>query len=75
MKGEMNDKFGLSLRLKLSKNYNYIAYLFYSNKGMINKEFCETLYKTKMKMLENSLLIISLRKGDEKEAPKDKFKE
>lgn len=75
VKGEMNDKFGLSLRLKLSKYYNYTGYLFYSNKGVINKEFCETLYKTMMKMLENPILSISLRKGDEKEAPKDKFKE
>ena len=74
IKGEMHEKFGLSLKLKLSKNYNYTSYLFYSNEGIINKEFCETMNKTMMKILENPILSISLRKGDEKDAPKDKFK-
>ena len=73
--GEMNEKFGISLRIKLSKFYNNTSFLFYSKEGIINKEFCENLNKIMNKLLENPILSISLKSGNEGEAAKDKFKE
>ena len=75
IKGEMHEKFGISFRIKATRMYNNTSYLFYSKEGIITKEFCEGLQKGMIKILENPILGISLRKVDEGEAPKDKFKE
>ena len=75
LQGEMHEKYGISLRIKLSRSYNYTSFLFYSIEGIITKEFCEDLNKNMAKILENPILSISLRKGNEGEASKDKFKE
>ena len=75
IRGEMNDKFGISVRIKLTKIYNNESYLFYSKEGIITKEFCENLSSNMNKMLENPILSISLRKNDNNESSKDKFKE
>ena len=75
VKGEMHSEFGVSLRVRLSRIYNNTQYLFYSKEGNITKQFCENLYKEMMTILENPILSISLRKGNEGEGSKDKFKE
>ena len=75
LKGEMNDKYGVSIRIKLSKIYEYTSFLFYSKDKIINEEFCENMNKLMIKILENPILSISLRKGDEGGAQKDKFKD
>ena len=75
IKGEMHEKFGISVRIKLSRIFNNTTFLFYSQEGIINKDFCENLSKLMNKILENPILSISFRKNDNTEAAKDKFKE
>ena len=74
IKGESHQEFGIAVRIKIPRIYGNSAFVFCS-KEVITKEFCENLYKFWVKMLENPILSISLRKGDEGEAPRDKFKE
>ena len=75
IKGESHQDFGNNaVRIKLTRVYNNAAYVFCS-KEVINKEYCDILYKIMIKNLENPILSISLRKGDEGEAPRDKLKE
>jgi Bardet-Biedl syndrome 5 protein len=75
IRGEMNDKLGISVRIKLTKIYNNTSYLFYSKEGIVTKEFCENLSNNMSKMLVNPILSLSLRKNDSSESSKDKFKE
>lgn len=75
IKGEMHDKYGISIRIKLTKIYNNTSFLFYSKEGIITKEFCENLSNMMSKILENPILSISLKKSDNNKAAKDKFKE
>ena len=76
IKGEMHEKYGISIRIKSTRMYNNTSYLFYSKEGVITKQFCEDMQKEMIKIVENPILGISLRKGNEGgEIPKDKFKE
>ena len=75
IKGEMHSQFGISVRIKLTRIFGNVAYLFYSKEGAITKEFCDNLNKIMYKVLENPKLGQSLRKSEDGEAPKDKFKE
>ena len=75
IKGEMHSQFGVSVRIKLTRIFGNVAYLFYSKEGAITKEFCENLNKIMYKVLENPKLGQSLRKSEDGETPKDKFKE
>ena len=74
IKGESHQDFGIAVRIKLPRIYGNASYAFCS-KEVITKEFCENLYKFSIKIVENPILSISLRKGNEGEAPRDKFKE
>lgn len=75
IKGEMHSEFGVSVRIKLTRIFGNASYLFYSKEGVITKEFCDNLNKIMYKVLENPKLGQSLRKSEDGEAPKDKFKE
>ena len=63
--GENNPSFGISLKIKLTRIYNYFTVLFYAKSGKINEQFCEDFQKKMIKNLQSPILGISLMKKGE----------
>ena len=73
--GENHSSFGVSIKIKLTRDFGNSIILIYSKNGKINEQFCEEFSKKIKKNLQEPILAISFQKRGQGEVVKDKLKD